>query len=165
MTPLYSLVHSPWTPDSYPWFSRGAWNGGQGQLLVEPLYLPRNPGPRSDHGLGQPHRDEEELAKDPTPEEGWRGRQVSRVQWVQEAGLDVGARMRPQSHGWSKKGQKQHPQTCLLPPKCPSPSEPSHTGVGFLSQIGGWPSAPCPQCCLTQGEGRGCLVKRQNARP
>lgn len=46
---------------------------GQGQPWGETIhsslsFIPGGAGPRSGHGLGQPQRDEEELAKDQTPE-------------------------------------------------------------------------------------------------
>lgn len=56
---------------------------GQGQPWGEIIhsslpFIPDGAGPRSDHGLGQPQRDKEELAKDQTPEKAWSGCGASR---------------------------------------------------------------------------------------
>lgn len=82
--PYSPLVHSPGT--SRPLsvlLAEKPREEGQGQPWGEIIhsslsFIPDGAGPRSDHGLGQPQRDEEGLAKDQTPEKAWSGCGASR---------------------------------------------------------------------------------------
>lgn len=83
--------------------------------------------------------------------------------WGREAGPDSGARARPQTHGWNRKGQeKQRPET-YLQGSSPSPPSPRAPGplchltqrVGFLGPVRGLAFRPLPMVVPSAGSGGG----------
>lgn len=132
---------------------------GQGQPWGETIhsslsFIPGGTGPRSGHGLGQPQRDEEELAKDQTPEKAWsgcgascgepgpqdnsRGQGVQRPAGLRGAGMNRGPTAGAEKAGRTRTlGSTSRGPPCLLPPEAPSPSVPSRR-----PWWGDWPSIP-----------------------